>query len=149
MAKHQTGIRIDRVLFKQFQEICKAEKLRPGEAVESLLRLTVQAGSITGLSIEATKPGNSVRTFDDALFRSNLARLKTSIELEISYWKKTGREVEEKESDYFVEELAKLGRRNVSQELVKEFEALLTDADKQYQEIQRKSFEKEIDHYKT
>jgi len=90
-----------------------------------------------------------VRTFDDALFRSNLARLKTSIELEISYWKKTGREVEEKESDYFVEELAKLGRRSVSQELVKEFEALLTDADKQYQEIQRKSFEKEIDHYKT
>ena len=91
MAKHQTGMRIDRILFKQFQEICKTEKLRPGEAVESLLRLAVQAGSITGVSIDNTKAENSMRKFDDALFRSKLARLKASLELEERYWKETGR----------------------------------------------------------
>jgi hypothetical protein len=149
LSKHQTGLRLDRVLFKQFQEICRTEKLRPGEAVESLLRLAVQAGSITGVSIEAARPGNSVRMFDDALFRSNLARLKTSLEQEERFWKETGREVEEKESDFFVEKLTELGRRSVSLELVQEFEAVLTDADRQYQEMQRKYFEQEINDYKT
>jgi hypothetical protein len=101
LAKYQEGIRIDRVLFKQFQEICQREKLRPGEAVESL-RLAVQTGSITSVSIEAAKPGNSVRMLDDALFRSNLTRLKKSLQLEERYSKETGKEVEydEKESEY-------------------------------------------------
>jgi hypothetical protein len=29
MSKQQTGLRIDRVLFKQFQQLCALEKLRP------------------------------------------------------------------------------------------------------------------------
>ncbi len=101
MPKHQTGIRIDRILFKQFQEICKIEKLRPGEAVESLIRLAVQAGSITGVSTDNATSENTVRMFDDALFRSRLARLKTSLELEERYWKETGEELEDdrKESE--------------------------------------------------
>jgi len=149
LAKHQTGIRIDRILFKQFQEICKTEKLRPGEAVESLLRLAVQAGSITGVSIDNTKADNSVRKFDDALFRSKLARLKASLELEERYWKETGRELEDKESEYWVKELTELGRRAVSSELVKEFEAVLTDSDKLYEEMQKTYFEREINDHKT
>ncbi len=150
MAKYQTGIRIDRILFKQFREICKTEKLRPGEAVESLLRLVVQAGSITGVSIEVAGPGNSVRMLDDALFRSNLTRLKKSLELEERYWKETGKEIEydQRESEYFVEQLTQLGRRAVSEELVKEFEACLTDADKRYEEIQKSLIEHEINRLK-
>ena len=150
MAKYQTGIRIDRILFKQFQEICKAEKLRPGEAAESLLRLVVQAGSITSVSIEASKPGNSVRMLDDALFRSNLTRLKKSLELEEKYWKETGKEIDsdQKESEYFVEQLTTLGRRAVSEELVKEFEACLTDADKRYEETQKSLIEHQINRHK-
>ncbi len=31
MSKQQTGLRIDRVLFKQFQQLCALEKLRPGK----------------------------------------------------------------------------------------------------------------------
>jgi hypothetical protein len=31
MSKRQTGLRIDRVLFKQFQQLCALEKLRPGK----------------------------------------------------------------------------------------------------------------------
>ena len=150
MPKHQTGIRIDRILFKQFQEICKTEKLRPGEAVESLIRLAVQAGSITGVSVD-TKSENTARTFDETLFRSRLARLKTSLELEERYWKETGEEIgnDYKESEYFIERLTELGRRAVSQELVKEFEACLNDADKQYQEMQKSYFEKKINDHKT
>jgi len=150
LAKYQTGIRIDRILFKQFQEICKVEKLRPGEAVESLLRLVVQAGSITSVSIEAAKPGNSVRIIDDALFRSNLTRLKKSLELEEKYWKETGKEIDsdQKESEYFLEQLTTLGRRAVSEELVKEFEACLTDADKRYEETQKSLIEHQINRLK-
>jgi len=151
MPKHQTGIRIDRVLFKQFQEICQREKLRPGEAVESLIRLAVQAGMITSVSIDNPKSENTMRTFDDTLFRSRLARLKASLELEERYWKETGEEIEDdrKESEYFIERLTELGRRAVSLELVKEFEACLNDADKQYQEIQKSYYEKEINDHKT
>jgi len=150
MPKHQTGIRIDRILFKQFQEICKTEKLRPGEAVESLIRLAVQAGSITGVSVD-TKSENTARTFDETLFRSRLARLKTSLELEERYWKETGEEIgnDYKESEYFIERLTELGRRAVSLELVKEFEAVLTDSDKQYEEMQKTYFEREINDHKT
>jgi len=147
--KYQTGIRIDRVLYKQFQGICSREKLRPGEAVESLIRLAVQADSITGVSITTSKSENTVRMFDDALFKSRLERLKASLELEEKYWKETGREVDEKDSEFYVGELTLLGRRNVSPELVKEFEALLTDADKQYQEMQKTYYEKEINEHKT
>jgi predicted DNA-binding ribbon-helix-helix protein len=149
LSKHQTGLRLDRILFKQFQDICQREKLQPGEAVESLLRLVVEAGSITGVSVEAANNGNSVRMFNDALFKSRLARIKTSLELEEKYWKETGREVEEKESEFYVQEITELGRRNVSQDLVKEFETILTSADKQYQQTQTKYFEEEIDDRKT
>ena len=31
LSKQQTGLRIDRVLFKQFQQLCAPEKLGPGE----------------------------------------------------------------------------------------------------------------------
>jgi len=31
MSKQQTGLRIDRVLFKQFQQLCALENLRPGK----------------------------------------------------------------------------------------------------------------------
>jgi hypothetical protein len=149
--KHQTGLRIDRVLFKQFQEICKTEKLRPGEAVESLIRLAVQAGSITGVSIDNAKSENTARTFDETLFRSRLARLKASLELEERYWKETGNEIgnDAKESEYFIERLTELGRRALSLELVKEFETVLTDADRQYEEMQKTYFEKEINEHKT
>ncbi|SRR6266704_4544465 len=49
LSKQQTGLRIDRVLFRQFQQLCALEKLRPGEAVESLVRLAVDSGSIADL----------------------------------------------------------------------------------------------------
>jgi hypothetical protein len=43
LSRQQTGLRIDRVLFKQVQELCTTTKLRLGEAVESLIGLVVVA----------------------------------------------------------------------------------------------------------
>src|SRR2546426_1803302 len=37
MSKQQTGLRIDRVLFKQFQQLCALEKLRPPGARGALV----------------------------------------------------------------------------------------------------------------
>src|SRR6266702_4377576 len=84
MSKQQTGLRIDRVLFKQFQQLCALEKLRPGEGIE--------------------EPG----------------------------------------SEGFVKELVELGKRSVSEELVKEFETALAEADKLYDETEKDTIEDEI-----
>ncbi len=147
MSKHQTGIRVDRVLFKQFQQLCALEKLRPGEAVESLMRVAVVARTVTGVSLENASQENTVRMFDDVLFRSKLSRLKTSLELEQKYRKETGGEIDEdyRDSDQFIEELTALGRRSISPELIREFEAILTDVDKQYEELQKSTITKEIE----
>ena len=144
MPKLQTGLRIDRVLYKQFQQLCALEKLRPGEAVESLIRAAVDAKSITGVHLEDGEQENTVRAFDDALFRSRLARLKKSLELEERYLRETGELPEEPESEYFVNELTALGRRSVSKELVQEFETCLSNADKLYEDAEKSRIEEEI-----
>src|SRR5438132_5605720 len=141
MSKQQTGLRIDRVLFKQFQQLCALEKLRPGEAVESLVRLAVDSGSITDLHSNLAKRGGKGRALDEALFKSRLSRLKTCLETERRYWKETGEGIEEPESERFVKELVELGKRSISEELVKEFETILVEADKLYDEIEKDTTE--------
>ncbi len=137
MSKQQTGLRIDRILFKQFQQLCASEKLRPGEAVESLVQLALDSGSIADLHANIAKRGGKGRALDEALFRSRLSRLKTCLEMERRYWKETGDGIEEPESEAFVKELVEIGKRSVSEELVKEFEAVLAEADKLYDEIEK------------
>ncbi len=143
MPKQQTGLRIDRILFKQFQQLCLLEKLRPGEAVESLIRVAIEAKSITWVQLESAQRENTGRMFDDALFKSRLARLKKSLELEESYLKETGGLPEEPDSEYFIDELTQLGRRSVSKDLVQEFEACLSNADKLYEDAEKARIERE------
>jgi hypothetical protein len=137
MSKQQTGLRIDRVLFKRFQQLCALEKLRPGEAVESLVRVAVDSGSIADLHANVAKRGGKGRGLDEVLFRSRLLRLKTCLEIERRYWKETGEGYDERESEEFVKELVEIGKRSISEELVKEFEAVLAEADKLYDEIEK------------
>jgi hypothetical protein len=141
MSKQQTGLRIDRILFKQFQQLCALEKLRPGEAVESLFRLAVDSGSIADLHADVAKRGGKGRALDEALFKSRLSRLRTCLEAERRYWKETGEGVDEPESEEFVKELVEVGKRSVSEELVKEFETVLAEADKLYDEIEKDTIE--------
>ncbi len=137
LSKQQTGLRIDRVLFKQFQQLCALEKLRPGEAVESLIRLAVDSGSIVELHANVAKRGGKGRALDEVLFRSRLSRLKTCLEAERRYWKETGEGIDEPESEEFGKELAELAKRSVSEELVKEVETVLAEVDKLYDEIEK------------
>ncbi len=149
MSKHQLGLRIDRILYKQFQQVLAQEKLRPSEAIEGLVKLAVQAGGVSRLVVDQTKRESSGRMIDDALFKSRLARLKTSLELEERHLRETGEEMEDKESDYWVKDLTELGRRAVSPELVKEFEICLSNADRLYQETWKEVVEQEIGETKS
>jgi hypothetical protein len=141
ISKQQTGLRIDRILFKQFQQLCALEKLRPSEAVESLVRLAVESGSIADLHTNVAKRGGKGRALDEALFKSRLSRLKTCLEVERRYWEETGEGYHERESEEFVKELVEIGKRSISEELVKEFEAVLAEADKLYDEIEKDTVE--------
>jgi len=120
MSKQQTGLRTDGVLFKQFQQLCALEKLRPGEAVESLVRLAVDSGSLADLHANVAKRGGKGRALDEALFRSRLSRLKTCLGTARRYWKETGEGYDERESEEFVKELVEIGKRTVGEELVKQ-----------------------------
>jgi hypothetical protein len=144
MSKQQTGLRIDRILFKQFQQLCALEKLRPGEAVESLVRLAVDSGSLATLHANVVRGGGRGRALDEALFKSRLSRLKTCLETERRYWKETGEGIDEPDSEGFVKELVELGKRSISEELVKEFETVLAEADKLYDEIEKDTIDNGI-----
>ena len=78
---------------------------------------------------------------DEALFRSRLSRLRTCLEPERRYWKETGEGIDEPGSEGFVKELLELGKRSVNEELVKEFETVLAEADKLYDEIEKDTIE--------
>jgi hypothetical protein len=149
MSKHQLGLRIDRVLYKQFQQGLAQEKLRPSEAIEALVRLAVQAGGVSSLIVDQTRRETSSSMIDDLLFKSRLARLKTSLELEERHLKETGEELEDKESETLLDKLTELGRRSISPELVKEFETCLSDVDRLYQETEKNFVEHEIDRTKS
>src|SRR5437870_10391523 len=141
MSNQQTGPRVDRVLFKQFQQLCALEKLRPGEAGESLVWLAVDSGSLAALHANVVRGGGKGRALDEALFKSRLSRLKTCLETERRYWKETGEGMEEPESEGFVKELVELGKRSISEDLVKEFETILAEADMLYDEIEKDTTE--------
>jgi hypothetical protein len=149
LSKQQLGLRIDRILYKQFQQVLVQEKLRPSEAVEALVRMAVQAGGVSSLIVDQTKRESSGSMIDDALFRSRLARLKTSLEQEERHLKETGEILEDRESETLVDKLTELGRRPISPELVKEFEACLSNADRLYQESEKSFVEQEIDRTKS
>src|SRR5260370_25068308 len=138
MSKHQMALRVDRVLYRQFQQLCIMEKLRPGEAVETLIRVALEAKTITGVKIDQAKQESTIHLFDDALFRSRLDRFKKSLELEEQYLKENGELEDNPESGYWIKELTELGRRSVSKELVQEFETCLAKADKLYEDAETK-----------
>ena len=123
------------------------EKLRPGEAVEALMRVALEAKTIAGVKIDQMKQENTVHQFDDALFRSRLDRLKKSLELEEQYLRENGELEDEPESETWIKGLTELGRRSVSKELVQEFETLLSKADKLYQDSERKRLDLQTDQH--
>src|SRR5215472_1478901 len=135
---------MDRVLYERFRELCMIEKLRTGEAMESLVRLAVESGGVTRVCTSRTLHDSSGLAVDEALFRSRLARLKATLDYERDLLSKTGEMEDEQESDQLIEKLVELGRRTISKELVKEFETLLTESDKLHQNIRKNMIEENV-----
>src|SRR5438876_11827955 len=99
MSKQQTGLRIDGILFKQFQQLCVLEKLRPGEAVESLVRLAVDSGGRANLHANVARGGGGGPALGEALSRRRSSRLKTCLATARRASKENGEAMESPESE--------------------------------------------------
>ena len=147
MAKQQTGLRVDRILFKQFQELCHRDKLRPGEAVESLIRTAIGMGSIVAVSLNTSKLNNPGQSVDRILFRSRLSRMKSVLEQQRKYLERIGTMHPYGMSGKLSEleqELADLGRKGIDEDLLREFETLLTELDKLHADVEKSHTEDRI-----
>lgn len=152
MAKQQTGLRIERVLFKQFQDLCSRERLRPGEAVESLMRGAVELGSVVAVSSSMSKPDNPGRSVDRMVFRSRLSRMKSVLEEERKYLEKVGTMDPygiSSNLSSLEHELSELGRKGIDGELLREFGNLLTEFDRLYGDVEKNRNEERIEEERT
>ncbi len=132
MAKLQTGLRVDRILFKQFQELCGREELRPGEAVESLMRTAVRASSISRLSLDVQSGEERFLRLQEISFRSRLARLHSSLEADRKIIVKTGRRTGWSDTEALLSKLLEMASSITDEKLLGELEKLMDDADRLY-----------------
>ena len=132
LAKLQTGLRVDRILFKQFQELCGREELRPGEAVESLMRTAVKAGSISRLTLDVQSGEERFLRLQEISFKSRLARLHSSLEADQKILAKTGERPGWSDTEALLSELLEMASRITDEKLLGELEKLIDDADKLY-----------------
>ena len=47
--KVQTGMRIDKLVFDRFKELCRVERLMVRDAVKRLMELCLEVGSVAGV----------------------------------------------------------------------------------------------------
>lgn len=81
MAGKQLGLRIDRVLYAEFLEVCKREKLGPSEAVEALVRATVAKQGVVSTVLLISKEDDGEGRVDGIRFRSMLNRMEKHLEM--------------------------------------------------------------------
>ena len=139
MGKQQTGLRIDRILFRQFKELCTGEKLRPGEVVENMIRVAVDSGT-TSFSMNNTGSKNPEHRIDRIVFRSKLLRMKNLLENQRAYLKTVGSMQPygmDDELFEFEEELAELAKNCPEEELAQEFEKILKEMDEFLAAVER------------
>ncbi len=125
--------------------------MRPGEAAESLIQNAVDLRSVVAVSLNIAKPNNPGRIIDQMLFRSRLSRMKTVLEQERKYHEIVGTMLGHGIGGhlYALEtELAELGRKSIDEELVQEFEALLTEFDKLYADVEKSQNENRIKNHR-
>lgn len=77
--KVQTGIRIDKLVFDRFRKLCRDEKLMVGEAVQHLMELCLEAGSVAEvLTLHVTETVGQ-RKADELKLKGALAMLKSFV----------------------------------------------------------------------
>ena len=74
--KVQTGLRVDKLIFDRFKELCAGERLRVGEAVQQLMKVCLAAGSVTAVLASTAWQSAAQRTAEKLRLRSALAELR-------------------------------------------------------------------------
>ncbi len=121
--------------------------MRAGEAVETLIRGVVDAGSIIGFSENLRKLGETGPGIDEILFKSRLSRLECMLELQWKFFKATGERMEygsPQEMEELEKGLAEIARRRADTELLVKFEKPLGRIDALYAEIEARETDDRI-----
>ena len=74
--KVQTGIRVDRLVSVRFKDLCRAEKLMVGEAVQHFMEACLEAGSVIAVLGSREKGAMAQRKADELRLRGALAMLR-------------------------------------------------------------------------
>ena len=77
--KVQTGIRIDKLVFDRFKELCKGERLMVGEAVQHLMEACLEAGSVARVLNSQVKETVGLRRAEELRLMGALAMLKNFV----------------------------------------------------------------------
>ena len=77
--KVQTGMRIDKLVFDRFKELCRGERLMVGEAVQHLMELCLEAGSAAAVLTSQAKEMVAQRKADELKLKGALAMLRSFV----------------------------------------------------------------------
>ncbi|MFB0502043.1 MAG: hypothetical protein ACETVP_06180 [Candidatus Bathyarchaeia archaeon] len=77
--KVQTGIRIDKLVFDRFKELCRGEKLMVGEAVQHLMMFCLEAGSVAKVLVFHVSETVGQRKAEELKLKGALAMLKSFV----------------------------------------------------------------------
>lgn len=74
-----SGLRLDKLLYDRFKELCQREKLLVGEAVQRLMQACLDAESITSVLSSQAKGERAQAKADELKLKGALSRLKVFI----------------------------------------------------------------------
>jgi predicted DNA-binding ribbon-helix-helix protein len=74
--KVQTGLRVDKLVFDRFKELCRSEKLMVGEAVQHLMEACLEAGSVAAVLRSQVRGTVAQSKADELKLKGALAELK-------------------------------------------------------------------------
>jgi len=77
--KVQTGIRIDKFVFDRFKELCGGERFMVGEAVQRLMELCLEAGSVGRVLTLRVRETVGQRKADELKMKGALAMLRSFV----------------------------------------------------------------------
>ena len=130
MAGKQLGLRIDRVLYAEFLDVCRREKLGPSEAVEALVRAAVANQGIISTVLLISKNDDGQGRVDGLRFRSMLNRMEKHLEMkEKVFESKDSKFTGEHAADLMIE-LYKLAPKIKDKTLLDRLEKIVEKSDK-------------------
>ena len=74
--KVSSGLRLDKLVFDRFKELCQREKLMPGEAVQRFMQACLDAASVTAVLNAQAGGETALVKADELKLKGALSRLK-------------------------------------------------------------------------